>query len=63
MKRRHFIQTSLLISPFALGFTEKIKATSRPENVGLKLSLNAYSFNRKTYRRTLWKGISAYKMV
>lgn len=47
MKRRHFIQSSLLISPFALGFTEKTKATSRPENVGLKLSLNAYSFNKE----------------
>ena len=47
MKRRHFITSSLLIAPFATNYSVNARPMKRIESNSLKLSLNAYSFNKE----------------
>jgi len=45
MKRRNFIQASLITAPLMLGTSIPIQAAGKPVKRSLKLSLNTYSFN------------------
>lgn len=47
MKRRHFVTSSIIVSPLVLSSSYNFKAIEKATSKSLKLSLNAYSFNEK----------------
>ncbi|MCK5210901.1 MAG: sugar phosphate isomerase/epimerase [Cyclobacteriaceae bacterium] len=47
MKRRNFLKSSILIAPFVTNYSVNARPEKRIESNSIKLSLNAYSFNKE----------------